>query len=74
MIDGRRKAAPRGTPISVRDRFRSKTVVRDATRVRLGGRVAVKLAHRRSCTVVFRIRGAGGSLINVRIPIRVVRR
>jgi hypothetical protein len=74
MIDGHRTAAPRGTPIGIRDRSRGKTVVREATRVRTDGRVAVRLAHRRSCTVVFRIRGAGGNLISVGIPIRVVRR
>jgi hypothetical protein len=74
LIDGHRKAAPRGTPIGIRDRFRGRTVVREATRVRADGRVAAKLAHRRSCTIVFRIRGAGGNLISVRIPIRVVRR
>jgi hypothetical protein len=41
--------------------------------VKPGGAVVAKLAHRRSCTVVFRIRGAGGHLVSVRIPIRVIR-
>jgi hypothetical protein len=74
LVDGRRTAAPRGTPVGIRDRVHGKTVVRAAARVRADGRVAVKLAHRRSCTVAFRVRGAGGNLISVRIPIRVVRR
>ena len=73
VIDGRRKAAPRGTLVQVRDRRNGRTIERPAARVRTGGALVVKLVHRRSCTVVFRIRGAGGRLVSVRIPIRVVR-
>jgi hypothetical protein len=74
LVNGKRKAAPRGMLVGVRDRVRGRTVVRAAARVRAGGRLVVKIAHRRSCTVVFRIRGAGGRLVSVRIPIRVVQR
>jgi hypothetical protein len=73
IVDGRRKAAPRGTLVQVRDRRNGRTIERPAARVKLGGAIVTKLAHRRSCTVVFRIRGAGGHLVSVRIPIRVVR-
>lgn len=73
VINGRRKAAPRGTLVQVRDRRKGRTIERRAARVKTGGAIVVKLAHRRSCTVVFRIRGAGGRLVSVRIPIRVVR-
>jgi hypothetical protein len=73
VINGRRKAAPRGTLVQVRDRRKGRTIERPAARVKTGGAVVVKLAHRRSCTVVFRIRGAGGHVVSVRIPIRVVR-
>jgi hypothetical protein len=73
VIDGRRKAAPRGTLVQVRDRRNGRTIERVAARVKLGGAIVAKLAHRRSCTVVFRIRGAGGHVVSVRIPIRVVR-
>jgi hypothetical protein len=73
VIEGRRKAAPRGTLVQVRDRRNGRTIERPAARVKTGGAVVVKLAHRRSCTVVFRIRGAGGHLVSVRIPIRVIR-
>jgi hypothetical protein len=73
VIDGRRKAAPRGTLVQVRDRRKGRTIERPAARVKIGGAVVARLAHRRSCTVVFRIRGAGGHLVGVRIPIRVVR-
>jgi hypothetical protein len=72
LVNGRRRAAPRGTVVEVRDRRRGRTIVRDVARVRADGRIVTKLAHRRSCTVVFRIRGAGGRLVSVRIPIRVV--
>jgi hypothetical protein len=72
--DGKRKPAPRGTRVDVRDRCDGRTIERQDARVRGDGALAVKLAHRRSCTVVFRIRGAGGQLVSVRIPIRVVRR
>ena len=73
VIDGRRRAAPRGTLVNVRDRRKGRTTDRGAARVRAGGALAIKLAHRRSCTVVFSIRGAGGRLMSVRIPVRVVR-
>jgi len=73
VIQGRRKAAPRGTLVQVRDRRNGRTIERPAARVKTGGAVVAKLAHRRSCTVVFRVRGAGGHLVSVRIPIRVVR-
>jgi hypothetical protein len=73
LIDGRRRAAPRGTLVQVRDRRNGRVTDRANARVRTGGAIVVKLAHRRSCTVVFRIRGAGGHLVGVRIPIRVVR-
>jgi hypothetical protein len=73
VIDGRRKPAPRGTLVQVRDRRNGRTIERPAARVKTGGAIVSKLSHRRSCTVVFRIRGAGGHLVSVRIPIRVVR-
>jgi hypothetical protein len=73
VIDGRRKAAPRGTLVQVRDRRNGRTIERPAARVKTGGAIVTRLAHRRSCTVAFRIRGAGGHLVSVRIPIRVVR-
>ena len=73
VVDGRRKAAPRGTLVQVRDRRKGRSIVRPVARVKVGGAIVVKLAHRRSCTVIFRVRGAGGNLVSVRIPIRVVR-
>jgi len=73
VVDGRRKAAPRGTLVHVRYRRKGRTIARPAARVRTRGALVVKRAHRRSGTVVFRIRGAGGRLVSVRIPIRVVR-
>jgi hypothetical protein len=73
VVDGRRKAAPRGTLVQVRDRRHGRSIVRPVARVKVGGAIVVKLAHRRSCSVIFRVRGAGGHLVSVRIPIRVVR-
>jgi hypothetical protein len=73
LVEGRRKAAPRGTLVQVRDRRNGGSIERPAARVKTGGAVVVKLAHRRSCSVIFRVRGAGGHLVSVRIPIRVVR-
>lgn len=73
VVNGRRQSAKRGTLVQVRDRRNGRTIERPAARVKTGGAIVVKLAHRRSCTVVFRVRGAGGHLVSVRIPIRVVR-
>jgi len=72
VVEGRRKAAPRGTLVQVRDRRNGRAIERPAARVKAGGAIVVKLAHRRSCSVIFRVRGAGGNLVSVRIPIRVV--
>jgi hypothetical protein len=73
LVEGRRKAAPRGTLVQVRDRRNGRSIERPAARVKTGGAIVVKLAHGRSCSVIFRVRGAGGHLVSVRIPIRVVR-
>jgi hypothetical protein len=73
LVEGRRRAAPRGTLVQVRDRRNGRTIERPAARVKTGGAIVARLSHRRSCTVVFRVRGAGGHPVSVRIPIRVVR-
>jgi hypothetical protein len=72
LIDGRRRPAPRGTFVGIRNRVRGKTVVRAAVKVRGDGRIVARLVHRRSCVVVFRVRAANGRLVTVRIRIRVV--
>jgi hypothetical protein len=73
-LDGRRRPAPRSTLVGIRNRLHGRLVVRKPAKVRGGGRFVVKLAHRRSCVVLFRVRAASGRLVSVRIPIRVARR
>jgi hypothetical protein len=74
-IDGRRRPAPRGMKVGVRNRLRAGwTVVKPAIEVRKAGEIVARLAYRSSRTIIFRVRGAGGELVRVRIPIRVVRR
>lgn len=74
-IDGRRRPAPRGMKVQVRNRLRAGwTVVKPAIEVRKAGEIVARLAYRSSRTIIFRVRGAGGELVRVRIPIRVVRR
>ena len=72
-VNGRRRSAPRGTYIGVRNRLRGRTLVRRALRVRSHGRIVARLAYRSSRVIVFRARGATGNVVRVRIPIRVVR-
>ena len=73
-IDGRRRPAPRGMEVQVRNRLRDASVVKPPVEVRKAGEILARLAYRSSRTIVFRVRGAGGELVRVQIPIRVVRR
>jgi hypothetical protein len=73
-IDGRRRPAPRGTQVQVRNRLRGWTIAKPSITMRKAGDVVARFAYRSSRTVIFRVRGAGGEVVRVRIPIRVVRR
>lgn len=74
-INGKRKPAPRGMGVQVRNRLRAGwTVVKPSVEVRKAGEIVARLAYRSSRTIIFRVRGARGELVTVRIPIRVVRR
>jgi hypothetical protein len=72
-VDGRRRSAPRGTRVEVRNRLRGRTFVKPALKVRDQGLILARLAYPSSRVVVFRVRATGGELVSVRIPIRVVR-
>ena len=72
-INGRRKPAPRGTEVQVRNRLRGWTISKPTITLRKAGDVVARLAYRSSRVVIFRVRAAGGDVVRVRIPIRVVR-
>lgn len=72
-IQGRRRPAPRGTEVQVRNRLRGSTISKRAITLRKAGDVAVRLAYRSSRVVIFRVVAANGDVVRVRIPIRVVR-
>jgi len=71
-VNGRRRPAPKGTRIEVRNRLRGRTFVKPGVKVRKDGLIVTKLAYPSSRVVVFRARGSRGELVTVRIPIRVV--
>jgi hypothetical protein len=73
-IDGKRKAAPRGTPVQLRLLSRGRVVATKRLEVGRRGRLSTRLAFAHSRVLVFRVRGAGGNLVRVRLPVRVVRR
>jgi hypothetical protein len=74
-INGRRRPAARGMAVQVRNRLRGGwTVAKPSIELRKAGEIVARLSYRSSRTVIFRVRGAGGELVRVRIPIRVVRR
>jgi len=74
-INGARRGAPRGMPVQVRHRLRGGwTVVKPSIQVRKAGEIVARLAFRSRRVVIFRVRGAAGDLVRVRVPIRVVRR
>lgn len=72
-INGRRRPALRGTDVQVRNRLRGWTISKPSITLRKAGDVVARLSYRSSRVVIFRIRGAGGEVVRVRIPIRVVR-
>jgi hypothetical protein len=72
-IDGRRRPAPRGTKVQLRNRVRGSTIYKPSLELRKAGDVVARLAYRSSRVVIFRVVGAGGEVVRVRIPIRVVR-
>jgi len=72
-INGRRKPAPRGTEVQVRNRLRGWTISKPTITLRKAGDVVARLAYRSSRVVIFRVRATGGDVVRVRIPIRVVR-
>ena len=71
-VNGRRRPAPQGTRIEVRNRLRGRTFVKPGVKVRKDGLIVTKLAYPSSRVIVFRARGVSGELVTVRIPIRVV--
>jgi hypothetical protein len=74
-INGARRGAPRGMAVQVRHRLRAGwTVAKRDIHVRKTGEVVARLAFRSRRVVIFRVRGTGGDLVRVRIPVRVVRR
>jgi hypothetical protein len=74
-INGVRRGAPRGMAVQVRHRLRAGwTVAKRDVHVRKAGEVVARLAFRSRRVVIFRVRGTGGDLVRVRIPVRVARR
>ena len=71
-INGQRRPAPRGTEVQVRNRLRGWTISKPSITLRKAGDVVARLAYRSSRVIVFRVRAAGGEVVRVRIPIRVV--
>ena len=70
---GRRRPAPRGTGVEVRHRVRGRTLAKPGISVRRDGRLSAWIRPAGPRIVVFRIRAADGSIVRVRIPIRVAR-
>ena len=72
-IDGRRRPARRGTAVELRSLVRGKIVAKRRLKVRRDGRISERLAYRSSRVLIFRVRGTGGTVARVRVPIRIVR-
>jgi hypothetical protein len=72
-VDGRRRAAPRGTEVQVLHRTRRRLMRKKSLAVRRNGRVAARLGLRSRRVVIFRARGADGRFVTVRIKIRVAK-
>jgi hypothetical protein len=72
-IDGKRRAAPRGTVVQLRSIVGGRRVGTRRLEVGRRGRLSVRLALRSSRVLVFRFAGADGDVVRVRVRVRVVR-
>jgi hypothetical protein len=73
-INGRRRPALRGTVVEFRIRVGKRVVRQQALKVRKDRRLLLKVAYPAGSRVLlFRVRGAGGDTVSVRVPIRVVK-
>jgi hypothetical protein len=74
VVDRRRRAAPAGTKLELRQIARGRTVTRRILQIGRNGRLRVRITARSRRAVVFRYRAAGGRLVRVRIPVKVLPR
>jgi hypothetical protein len=73
-INGRRRPALRGTEVEFLIRLGDRTLVRESLTVRKDRRLLLKVAYPAGSRVLlFRVRGAGGDTVSVRVPIRVIK-
>jgi hypothetical protein len=70
-IDGKRRAAPRGTVVQLRSIVRGRVASTRRLKVARHGRISVRLALRSSRVLVFRF--VGDDVVRVRLRVRVVR-
>jgi hypothetical protein len=73
IIGGKRRAAPPGVVIAIRSLVRGRGVAKPPTTVGRKGQIKVRLRFYTRRVVVFRVRGAAGELVRVRIPILVTK-
>jgi hypothetical protein len=72
-IDGKRRAAPRGTVVQLRSIVRGRLAGTRKLKVGRHGRLSVRLALRSSRVLVFRFAGTDGDVVRVRVRVRVIR-
>ena len=71
VVNGRRHPAKRGTLVQVRNVVRGFTIFKPALKVGRNGRLVANLRFNSSRVLVFRVMGASGTIVRVRIPLRV---
>lgn len=71
VVGGRRRSAPRGTLVGVRNVSGGRTVVKPPLRVGAEGRIVARLRYWNSRVIVFEARSARGGIVRVRIPVRI---
>jgi hypothetical protein len=74
VVDGRRRVAPRGSKLELRQIQRGRTVGRRTLTVGANGQLRVRITARSRRAIVFRFRATGGKLVRVRIPVSVARK
>jgi hypothetical protein len=72
-IDGKRRAAPRGTVVQLRSVVGRRVISTRRLKVGRRGKLSVRLALRSSRVLVFRFAGSDGDVVRVRVRVRVIR-
>ena len=74
LVNNKRRSAPKGTKISLRNTVGRKTVTKPGTKVGKSGKITLYLKYPSSRTIEFRFTAGDGKTSKVRIKVRIAQR